>query len=42
MPVRLYQARAEFFRILCHPVRIWVLELLQDGQCRFATSSASR
>ena len=42
MPVPLYQAKAEFFRMLGHPVRIRVLELLQDGQCRFATSSASR
>ena len=31
MPVPLYQAKAEFFRMLGHPVRIWVLELLQDG-----------
>ncbi|WP_350275884.1 metalloregulator ArsR/SmtB family transcription factor [Kribbella sp. HUAS MG21] len=30
-PVPLYQAKAEFFRILGHPVRIRVLELLQDG-----------
>src|SRR5262249_38194068 len=27
----LYQAKAEFFRMLGHPVRIRVLELLQDG-----------
>jgi ArsR family transcriptional regulator, arsenate/arsenite/antimonite-responsive transcriptional repressor len=27
----LYQAKAEFFRTLGHPVRIRVLELLQDG-----------
>ena len=31
MPVPLYQAKAEFFRMLGHPVRIQVLELLQDG-----------
>ena len=31
MSVPLYQARAEFFRMLGHPVRIRVLELLQDG-----------
>ncbi|AZM87914.1 MULTISPECIES: ArsR/SmtB family transcription factor [Streptomyces] len=31
MPVPLYQAKAEFFRMLAHPVRIRVLELLQDG-----------
>ncbi|KAA2258101.1 helix-turn-helix transcriptional regulator [Solihabitans fulvus] len=31
MPVPLYQARAEFFRILGHPVRIRVLDLLSDG-----------
>ncbi|KUP95238.1 ArsR/SmtB family transcription factor [Thermobifida cellulosilytica] len=31
MPVPLYQAKAEFFRALGHPVRIRVLELLQDG-----------
>lgn len=30
-PVPLYQAKAEFFRVLGHPVRIRVLELLQDG-----------
>ncbi|MFC5720463.1 ArsR/SmtB family transcription factor [Streptomyces gamaensis] len=30
-PVPLYQAKAEFFRMLGHPVRIRVLELLQDG-----------
>jgi ArsR family transcriptional regulator len=29
--VPLYQARAEFFRMPGHPVRIRVLELLQDG-----------
>ena len=29
--VPLYQAKAEFFRTLAHPVRIRVLELLQDG-----------
>jgi ArsR family transcriptional regulator len=28
--VPLYQAKAEFFRMLGHPVRIRVLELLQD------------
>lgn len=27
----LYQAKAEFFRMLGHPIRIRVLELLQDG-----------
>lgn len=31
MPVPLYQAKAEFFKMLGHPVRIRVLELLQDG-----------
>jgi ArsR family transcriptional regulator len=29
--VPLYQAKAELFRTLGHPVRIRVLELLQDG-----------
>jgi ArsR family transcriptional regulator len=29
--VPLYQAKAEMFRTLGHPVRIRVLELLQDG-----------
>ncbi|MFB7210737.1 ArsR/SmtB family transcription factor [Streptomyces sp. NPDC056255] len=31
MPVPLHQAKAEFFRMLGHPVRIRVLEMLQDG-----------
>lgn len=31
VPVPLYEAKADFFRILGHPVRIRVLELLQDG-----------
>ncbi|MER7671529.1 metalloregulator ArsR/SmtB family transcription factor [Kitasatospora sp. NPDC096128] len=31
MTVALYQAKAEFFRMLGHPVRIRVLELLQAG-----------
>jgi ArsR family transcriptional regulator len=31
MPVPLYEAKAELFRTLGHPVRIRVLELLQDG-----------
>jgi len=31
MPVPLYEAKAEFFRMLGHPVRIRVLELLQSG-----------
>ncbi|MFF3467997.1 ArsR/SmtB family transcription factor [Streptomyces sp. NPDC002619] len=31
MSIPLYQAKAEFFRMLGHPVRIRVLELLQDG-----------
>ncbi|MCG5215312.1 ArsR/SmtB family transcription factor [Streptosporangium sp. KLBMP 9127] len=31
MTVPLYQAKAEFFRTLGHPVRIRVLELLRDG-----------
>ncbi|MEU6146252.1 metalloregulator ArsR/SmtB family transcription factor [Streptomyces sp. NPDC047081] len=31
MSVPLYQAKAEFFRMLGHPVRIRVLELLQGG-----------
>ena len=30
MPVPLYQAKAEFFRTLGHPVRIRVLELLTE------------
>ena len=31
MQVPLYQAKADLFRTLGHPVRIRVLELLQDG-----------
>ncbi|MBB4915933.1 ArsR/SmtB family transcription factor [Streptosporangium saharense] len=31
MSVPLYEAKAELFRLLGHPVRIRVLELLQDG-----------
>lgn len=31
VPVPLYEAKAEFFRMLGHPVRIRVLELLQGG-----------
>lgn len=31
MSVPLYQAKAECFRMLGHPVRIRILELLQDG-----------
>ncbi|MFF7547891.1 ArsR/SmtB family transcription factor [Streptomyces canus] len=31
MHVPLYQAKADFFRMLGHPVRIRVLELLQHG-----------
>lgn len=31
MPVPLHQAKAEFFRMLGHPIRIRVLELLQAG-----------
>ena len=31
MSVPLYEAKAEFFRMLGHPVRIRVLELLQGG-----------
>jgi len=31
VPVPLYQAKAEFFRMLGHPVRIRILELLADG-----------
>src|SRR5262249_34271264 len=31
VPVPLYQAKAEFFRMLGHPVRIRVLELLTRG-----------
>jgi ArsR family transcriptional regulator len=34
VPIPLYQAKAEFFRMLGHPVRIRVLELLQDGPMR--------
>lgn len=30
-PVPLYQAKADLFRMLAHPVRIRVLELLCDG-----------
>lgn len=30
MPVPLYQAKAEFFRMLGHPVRTGVLELLEE------------
>ena len=33
MPVPLYQAKAEFFRMLGHPVRIRVLEILGLGPC---------
>jgi ArsR family transcriptional regulator len=31
VPVPLYQAKADLFRTLGHPVRVRVLELLQDG-----------
>ena len=31
MAIPIYQAKAELFRTLGHPVRIRVLELLQDG-----------
>jgi ArsR family transcriptional regulator len=31
VPVPLYQSKADFFRLLGHPVRIRVLELLGDG-----------
>ncbi|WP_416979775.1 ArsR/SmtB family transcription factor [Streptomyces sp. T028] len=31
MPMPLYEAKAQFFRMLGHPVRIRVLELLQEG-----------
>ncbi|WP_371482836.1 ArsR/SmtB family transcription factor [Kitasatospora sp. NBC_00315] len=31
MATALYQAKAEFFRMLGHPIRIRVLELLQAG-----------
>jgi DNA-binding transcriptional ArsR family regulator len=31
VPVPLHQAKAELFRTLGHPVRVRVLELLQDG-----------
>ncbi|MFI7532213.1 ArsR/SmtB family transcription factor [Streptosporangium sp. NPDC049376] len=31
MSIPLYEAKAELFRLLGHPVRIRVLELLQDG-----------
>ena len=31
MPVPLYQVKADFFRMLGHPVRIRVLELLAEG-----------
>lgn len=33
MSVPIYQAKADLFRTLGHPVRIRVLELLQDGPC---------
>ena len=32
MPVPLYQAKAEFFRTLGHPVRIRILELLSQRE----------
>jgi DNA-binding transcriptional ArsR family regulator len=32
MPLPLYQAKAEFFRTLGHPVRIRVLELLSERE----------
>lgn len=41
MAVPLYQAKAEFFRTLGHPVRIRVLELLQDGPLPVRTLLAS-
>lgn len=31
MPIPLYRVKADFFRVLGHPVRIRVLELLCDG-----------
>lgn len=31
VPIPLYRAKAEFFRVLGHPVRIRVLELLCEG-----------
>lgn len=31
MPVPLHEAKAQFFKMLGHPARIRVLELLQDG-----------
>ena len=31
MPVPLNEAKADFFKMLGHPIRIRVLELLQDG-----------
>ena len=31
MPIALHQAKADLFRTLGHPVRVRVLELLQDG-----------
>jgi ArsR family transcriptional regulator, arsenate/arsenite/antimonite-responsive transcriptional repressor len=31
VPIPLHQAKAELFRTLGHPVRVRVLELLQDG-----------
>jgi|SRR5687767_3029853 DNA-binding transcriptional ArsR family regulator len=33
MALPLHQAKAELFRTLGHPVRVRVLELLQDGPC---------
>ena len=39
MSVPLYQAKAELFRTLGHPVRIRVLELLQDGPSRCTSCS---
>ncbi len=32
MPVPVNQVKAEFFRILGHPARIRILELLQEGE----------
>lgn len=31
MPIPLYEAKAEFFRVLGHPLRVRALELLSEG-----------
>ena len=29
----IYVVKGEFFRVLCHPVRVRILELLREGEC---------